>query len=492
MKWFRYISLRLQRGFTLRAIGPNEARIAFDASIGALALAASAAFCFFFEKTTFGELRWPILAIPALQVLLLGIAGVYTRLKAASGREKSAVLAVCVLATAAISTLFAPLAFIAMWFIGDFLPIVLSRLLLSLQHSRVRTVQLASINDRGPVLIIGGAGYIGSHLVDLLLHKGYRVRVLDRLMYGGDSLKRFHGHGRFEFVEGDAADIGKLTLAMRGAQSVVHLAGLVGDPACAVDDAFTRQTNIVVTRMVREAAQASGARRFIFASSCSVYGFTQKEVDETSPLNPVSLYAQTKIDSERELLTNLPDDFFVTVLRFATVFGHSRRPRYDLVANLFTAQAVHDRLITVIGPDQWRPFIHVRDLAKATCMVLEADPLLVQSQIFNVGDERLNMTIGQLAQTVKQVVGNDVNISVREGKDDPRNYAVSFRKISSALGFRASIMMPEGIAEIASALRETDENYRSEVFSNLEMTKKALDRFRSPEEMARLYGPLNR
>ena len=203
------------------------------------------------------------------------------------------------------------------------------------------------------------------------------------------SLSAFSGSPHFELIDGDVTDISKLAAAMRHASSVIHLAGLVGDPACAVDPEFTRHENIIATRMAREVAQSLGIHRFIFASSCSVYGASDKEMREGDGLNPVSLYAQTKIDSEQELLYSVRDDFFVTVLRFATVFGHSSRPRFDLVANLFAAQAMMNGIVTVIGPDQWRPFIHVRDLARAIVMVLEARPEIVQSQIFNVGDTRL-------------------------------------------------------------------------------------------------------
>ena len=266
-------------------------------------------------------------------------------------------------------------------------------------------------------------------------------------MYGDEPIREFLGNPRFEFLEGDATDIRKLTLAMRDASAVVHLAGLVGDPACAVDAEFTRHTNIVATRMAKDVAQGLGVHKFVFASSCSVYGVSEKEVNEHAALNPVSLYAQTKIDSERELLSASRDDFFVTILRFATVFGHSRRPRFDLVGNLFTAQAVTDGLVTVVGPHQWRPFVHVRDLARSIVTVLKADPVTVQNQIFNVGDARLNMTILQLAEVVRAIAGDvrPVDISVRDDAGDRRNYAVSFNKIRDVLGFKAETLMPEGI-----------------------------------------------
>jgi nucleoside-diphosphate-sugar epimerase len=297
----------------------------------------------------------------------------------------------------------------------------------------------------------------------------------------------------FELIEGDATDISKLTYAARGASAVVHLAGLVGDPACALDAQFTRHANVVATRMAKDVAISLGISRFVFASSCSVYGVSEREVSETDELNPVSVYAQTKIDSERELLWNPPDGFFVTVLRFATVFGHSRRPRFDLVANLFAARALMDGVIPVIGPRQKRPFIHVQDLARAIVAVLQADSYKMQSQIFNVGDRRLNMSVLELAETIQRLVRpyHKVEINVNENPEDRRSYAVSFEKIRQKLGFEASTMMEDGIAEIVANLRDGKyRDYRDPAYSNVLTTSKALVDFYSPEEMTRLYGPL--
>jgi len=280
---------------------------------------------------------------------------------------------------------------------------------------------------------------------------------------------------------------------MKGATAVVHLAGLVGDPACAVDPEFTRHTNIIATRMAKDVAQAMGIHRFVFASSCSVYGVSEREVRETDALNPVSIYAQTKIDSEQELLAGLRDEFYATILRFATVFGDSRRPRFDLVANLFTAQAMTDGLITVIGPNQRRPFIHVRDLARAIVMVLDADPIHMQNQVFNVGDKRLNMTIQQLAEKVRDVCirYRHVEVSVSDNPQDRRTYAVSFDKIRSALGFQAETLIEPGIEEMALAFKDGRYgHYRNQIYSNVEMTARALSLFQDPEELSRLYAPL--
>jgi len=187
------------------------------------------------------------------------------------------------------------------------------------------------------------------------------------------------------------------------------------------------------------------------------------------------------------------DDFFVTVLRFATVFGHGRRPRFDLVANLFAAQAMSNGLITVIGPDQWRPFVHVRDLARAIVMVLEAPPEIIQSQIYNVGDGRLNMTIGQLGELVRQTVSvhRDVRVTVDLGQGDQRNYRVSFDKIRSHLGFHAETTLEDGVKEMVEHLRAgTYGDFSDPIYSNVATTRAALQEFQDSAESERLYAPL--
>jgi len=342
----------------------------------------------------------------------------------------------------------------------------------------------------GPVLVVGGGGYIGTHVVEQLLARGRRVRVLDPLMFGWEPVRDFLANPRFELVEGDATDVVKLIEAMHGASAVVHLAGLVGDPACAVDESFTRHANVFTTRLVKKAALLLGVQRLVFASSCSVYGINSAEVNETSEVNPVSLYARTKVEGERELLLGPEGDCCVTVLRFATVFGHSRRPRFDLVTNLFTAQAVNDGRITLMGPSQWRPFVHVRDLARAIVAVLDADPERMRGQVFNVGDRRLNMTIGQLARLVQESVSHTRRVEVVEmPSKDLRNYAVSFEKIRRELGFEAETLMEAGIQEIVAEFdKGTYGHYKDAVYSNLAMTKRALPDFR--RQTTHLYEPV--
>ena len=344
----------------------------------------------------------------------------------------------------------------------------------------------------GPVLVVGGGGYIGTHVVEQLLAKGRSVRVLDRLMFGRKPLQDFLANPRFELIPGDATNVVELVGAMQGASAVVHLAGLVGDPACALDESFTWHENVTATHQIKEAARAFGVRRFIFSSSCSVYGINTVEVDETSAVNPVSLYARSKVDSERELLLCADEHFSVTILRFATVFGHSRRPRFDLVANLFTAQAMVDGKITLMGPSQWRPFVHVRDLARGIVAALEANPERMRGQVFNVGDRGLNMTIGQLAALVQKVVSRERPVEIVEmASKDPRNYAGSFEKIRRDLGFEAEMSMESGIEEIVSEFKKGSYgHYKDAVYSNLETTKKALSEFRQRGQTVPVHPPV--
>ena len=486
-----YLRARIARGVSLSTIGPNEARMLYDflAAYGTLILALL--FNFFFIQYPWD---WWLLSLPFILLVFNGILGIYSFAKTATG-EKKVVLLFCSLSLVCLIgvLLRGTPSLVFLWGMLLLGPLIIPRFLLALQFGRHKQFIKNVVNQKGPVLVVGGAGYIGSHVVDLLLAEGKSVRVLDRLMYGRESLSDFIDHRNFEFIEGDATDIAKLTQAMNGASAVVHLAGLVGDPACGVDPDFTRHTNIVSTRMIKDVAQSMGVYRFIFASSCSVYGVSDKEVREGDNLNPVSLYAQTKIDSERELLFSVRDDFFVTILRFATVFGRSQRPRFDLVANLFTAHGMVDGLIRVIGPQQWRPFIHVKDLARSVIMTLNTDPPLIQGQIFNVGDKRLNMTIGQLGEQVRDIVAKerDVKITVEENDQDKRNYAVSFEKIRTSLGFEATVMLKEGIEEIVEHFKTgTYGNYRDGIYSNLAMTTEALGYFQDPMQSSKLYAPI--
>jgi nucleoside-diphosphate-sugar epimerase len=304
--------------------------------------------------------------------------------------------------------------------------------------------------EQPPILVVGGAGYIGSLLVRRLLDAGRKVRVLDRLVYGAEPIRDILNHSNLELVVGDCRNIQNVVAAVKGVESIVHLAAIVGDPACEQDRQTALETNYAATRMLIEIAKGARVRSLVFASSCSVYGSSENLMSERSAVEPISLYAQTKLDSERALLDAKSDSFHPTILRFATVFGNSFRPRFDLAVNLLTAKAHQDGVITIYNGEQWRPFIHVRDVVEAIVMVLNAPEALVSGEIFNVGDSRLNFTLAQVADQIKQ---HFPALRVEHVENtDRRNYRVSFDKIKNHLGFHARITLQQGIAEIKAAL----------------------------------------
>ncbi len=333
-------------------------------------------------------------------------------------------------------------------------------------HFRVVPRGEAANTKIDDVLVVGGAGYIGSVLTRQLLDAGYRVRVLDLELFGTRSLEGVLDHPRLEVMNGDFRNVEDAARALRGMDAVCHLAAIVGDPACALDRETTIAVNYAAAKMMAQLAKANGVSKFVFASTCSVYGDSEDIMNETSALNPVSLYATTKIDAERALLDTADSDFQPTILRFATAYGWSHRPRFDLVANLFSAQAVTDKKIRVFNGEQWRPFVHTHDIARACVLAVEAPLSKTGCQIFNVGDESQNYTLAQLGQIVAQAFPGTIVEEVRNS-DDQRNYRVSFEKIRTVLGFKASIDLVEGVKEMVDAVRAGKVgNWRDPIYSN--------------------------
>jgi len=304
------------------------------------------------------------------------------------------------------------------------------------------------------ILVTGGAGYIGNILVEKLLEKDYKVRVLDLMLFGDDALKPLKDNENLEIVVGDIRNIRDLVYTINGVDTVIHLAGIVGDPACRVNEYATLSVNVEATKAMMEICKRFKVRRFIFASSCSVYGASKLPmVNEGSPLNPLSLYAQSKIDSERIILEYLEDGIVPVTLRFATAFGWSRRMRFDIVVNLLTAKAMMDKEITVYGGEQYRPFVHVQDIANACIAALEADDDLVKGEIFNVGDNKLNYKIREVGEIIKKIIP-DAELKYIIHKEDNRNYRVSFDKINYVLGWKAKWSIEDGVREIKKKIEE--------------------------------------
>ncbi|MCX5713757.1 MAG: NAD-dependent epimerase/dehydratase [Candidatus Omnitrophica bacterium] len=225
-------------------------------------------------------------------------------------------------------------------------------------------------NKRRLILVTGGAGYKGSTLCRELLFRGYRVRVIDNLMYGGRSLAGLFNHADFEFVRGDVTNRKEVEAVLEGVTDIIHLAAIVGDKPCERDPRLAISVNYTATQYLAEAAKKKLKGHFLFASSCSNYGITDPSslATEESELNPVSLYAETKIDCER-YLTDLANSggFYPTMLRFSTAYGVSGRTRFDLTVNSFTYEALRDRKLIVFSEGSWRPFIHVLDMARIYC-----------------------------------------------------------------------------------------------------------------------------
>ena len=336
---------------------------------------------------------------------------------------------------------------------------------MSRYHVKSRsTLKQGRVED---VLVVGGAGYIGSVLTRQLLDAGYRVRILDIELFGRESLEEILSNPRLDVHTGDFRNVEDVVRALRGMDAVVHLGAIVGDPACAVDAEATIAVNYEAAKMMARLSRANGISRFVFASTCSVYGESDDIIDESSDLNPVSLYATTKIDAERALLESTDDVFQPTILRLATAYGWSHRPRFDLVANLLSAKAVTDKDISVFNGEQWRPFVNTRDISRAVIAALEAPLESVGGEIFNVGDNAQNYTISQLGQIVAAAVPGTVVNEVRNA-EDPRNYQVCFDKIQEVLGFRAVMTLEAGIQEIVDAVvqgKVTD--WKDPKYSNL-------------------------
>jgi len=306
------------------------------------------------------------------------------------------------------------------------------------------------------VLVTGGAGYVGSTLVPELLAAGHSVRVLDSLLHGGQSLLPLWSHPRFEFVRGDVRDDPIVRQAVVGTEAVVHLAAIVGDPACARQPDTARDVNQVASLALLDAARRAGVARFLFASTCSNYGKMAESdgyVDESSDLRPVSLYAETKVAVERAMLDDGIGVTAMTPLRFATVFGVSPRMRFDLTVNEFTMEMVLREKLVVFGEQFWRPYVHVRDAARAIVAVLQAPERQVRGQVFNVGSTKENYQKQQIVDHIRPIAPN-ATVEFVKRTEDPRDYRVSFARIHKTLGFEVSRTLDDGIREVARLVRD--------------------------------------
>jgi nucleoside-diphosphate-sugar epimerase len=282
------------------------------------------------------------------------------------------------------------------------------------------------------------------------------VRVLDALVHGGvPSLLGAWGDRDFDFVAADVRDREARRCALDGVDKVVHLAAVVGDPACARKPDEARAVNLDATLSLLRDAEEAGIERFVFASTCSNYGKmadSSSFANEDFELRPVSLYAETKVAAETAILAASRPGFDTCCLRFATVYGSSPRMRFDLTVNEFTRDASLKGDLVVYGEQFWRPYVHVRDAAHAVCVALDAPASAVGGEVFNVGDTAENYRKLDLVGLLKERLPNaDVTFVKRD--EDPRDYRVSFEKVKAKLGFKVEWRVPDGIDEVLALLR---------------------------------------
>lgn len=301
------------------------------------------------------------------------------------------------------------------------------------------------------ILVAGGAGYIGSVLVRQLLQEGHKVHVLDRFFFGKKSLIDLEHESNLTITKKDIRDVNADDL--KGVDCVCDLAALSNDPSGEIDPSLTYDINHKGRINLATQAKKSGVNQYILASSCSVYGAGQNDkLSEESAVNPLTAYAKSNEKAEHDLLDMSDDNFCVTALRNATVFGLSPRMRFDLIVNIMTLHAYENsRIIVLGGGQQWRPLVHVSDVARAFIHVINAKPSLVNKEVFNVGLD--NYKVKTVAAIVRETLPFKVDIEIAPDDPDKRNYNVSFDKIKSTLGYQAEKTISDGISEIYDALK---------------------------------------
>ena len=299
------------------------------------------------------------------------------------------------------------------------------------------------------ILITGGAGYVGAILTPYLLEKGHKVTVIDLMIYGEEVLKK---HKNLRIIKGDIRNIDLLEKEMPNHEVVIHLACISNDPSFELNPQLGKSINLKAFKPLVEISKKNLVKRFIYASSSSVYGLKQeKEVHENIKLEPLTDYSKYKMECEIILKSYESENFTPIVLRPATVCGYSPRQRLDVVVNILTNLAYHKRKISVFGGKQLRPNIHIKDMAKVYDVLIEAKKSKVSGEIFNVGYE--NKTVLDLANTVKSVLGDDIQL-IESPTNDNRSYHISSKKIQKILNFNSEFTIKDAINDLQIAFKK--------------------------------------
>lgn len=322
------------------------------------------------------------------------------------------------------------------------------------------------------ILVTGGAGYIGSTLTRQLLQKGYAVTVFDNLQFGGESVIDLLSDKNFRLINGDIRNRKEVNATLENIECVVHLAALVGEPACNINPKATEEINYKGAKILCDLAKNAGVKRFVQISTCSNYGISDVNhpATEEAELHPISLYAQTKIAAEEYAIDQADNDFSACVLRLATVYGISPRMRFDLLVNEIVRDAFLKNKVTIYQPLAFRPFVHVSDVAKAILTCLEAPKTKIKGRVFNVGSS--NYQKQEVVKHIKKYIP-ECKEYIMDTVTDRRDYSVSFEKIKKELGFEAKINLNSGIEEMLAALKlgifkdPTDYRYTNVGWPNL-------------------------
>jgi nucleoside-diphosphate-sugar epimerase len=307
------------------------------------------------------------------------------------------------------------------------------------------------------VVVPGGAGYVGAVLVPRLLEEGYRVRVFDLLIYGEDALAAVRHHPRLEIRRGDVRDRAAVKEAMQGADAVIHLACISNDPSVELDPELSKSVNLDSFGPTVMEAKEAGVRRFIFASSGSVYGVSDSpQVTEEHALVPVSLYNKYKAACEPLLFAEQSPTFTTVAVRPATICGYSPRQRLDLTVNILTNHAVNNGRITVFGGVQMRPNLHMQDMVDLYCLLLRVPDEKIAGQIFNAGYQ--NYSVAETAEVVRKVVCEELPEKgaieiVTTPSDDIRSYRINSDKIQRVLGFVPRHTIEDGARDLIKAFK---------------------------------------
>jgi nucleoside-diphosphate-sugar epimerase len=323
------------------------------------------------------------------------------------------------------------------------------------------------------VLVTGGAGYIGNNVVEELLNRGHTPTVFDTFFWGRDALDPFKE--KVNIIEGDCRNSKDVINTLEGVDAILHLAGIVGEAACLKNPKAHFSINVESTRTLVNCCTDPDlglVRDFIYASTCSVYGNVfniYSEVNENTPPHPLSAYAYAKLKSEKIILNRAKEvsHFHPTILRLSTIFGWSRRPRLDLVTNLFTYKAWKNGEIIVYGEgNQYRSLVHVKDVATAFVDVLESPRYKRDGEIFHVGEEKNNKTIKEIAEIIKSILPETKIKFLKEKETDQRDYFINCQKIKNIIGWKAKWSVEEGIKDLLEKFENLDINWELDKYWN--------------------------